>query len=106
MLQCSECELAQIGPEGQVHLRCNPFSTIKEPACLEKWQLLKLESLLRAYAATLEQYRRLAPLQEKMMKFMEREMDDVDEADKWKTGYEDEDEEEDEDQPGFGPLTP
>jgi hypothetical protein len=96
MLQCAECEFADIGPEGQVRLRCNPFTNIKEPECLQKWQLLKMEALLQAYGATLSQYRRLAPLQEKMMKFMEREIDDMDESDKWKTGYEDD---EDEDKP-------
>jgi hypothetical protein len=73
-------------------LRCDPFSTIKEPECLTKWQLIKLETMVRAYQATLQVYERLAPLQEKMFRHMEREIDEVDEADAWKQGYEDEDE--------------
>jgi len=104
MLQCSECEFGEVGPDGQVRLRCNPFSNIKEPECVQKWQLLKLDAIHQAYRATLEQYRRLAPLQEKMMKFMEKEIDDIDEADKWKTGYEED--EEDDDEPTYGPLSP
>ena len=73
-------------------MRCDPFSTIKEPECLTKWQLIKLETMVRAYQATLQVYERLAPLQEKMFRHMEREIDEVDEADAWKQGYEDEDE--------------
>ncbi|MBN2581436.1 MAG: hypothetical protein JXL80_00095 [Planctomycetes bacterium] len=104
MLQCNECEFADIGPQGQVRLKCNPFTNIKEPECLQKWQLMKLEALGQAYAAQLMQYRRLAPLQEKMMKFMEREMDDIDESDKWKTEWEGDEEETSEDGPGEEPF--
>ena len=74
-------------------MRCNPFSNIKEPECLQKWQLMKLEAMVQAYGATLMQYQRMAPLQEKMMKFMEREIDDIDESDKWKADWDDEDNE-------------
>ena len=101
MLQCSDCELAEVGPQGEVRLRCNPFSNVKEPECLQKWQLMKLEAMVQAYGATLMQYRRMAPLQEKMMKFMEREIDDIDEGEKWKT---DEDDEDGEDAPDGGQL--
>ncbi|HOI55189.1 MAG TPA: hypothetical protein PLP01_08070 [Phycisphaerae bacterium] len=106
MLQCSECEFGDIGPHGEVRLRCNPFSNIKEPECLLKWQLLRLDGLNQAYAAQLMQYRRLAPLQEKMMKFMEREMDDIDESDKWKSDWEGDEGEDEDDQenPGKGPF--
>jgi hypothetical protein len=90
MMQCAECELADIGPHGEVRLRCNPFTNIKEPECLGKWQLMKLEALVQAYGATLAQYRRLAPLQEKMMKMMEREVDELNEGEKWKSPDEDE----------------
>jgi hypothetical protein len=44
-----------------------------------------------SYQATLDYYKRLAPMQEKMFKFMEKEMGDIDESEKWKV---DEDEEE------------
>lgn len=102
MLQCAQCELADVRPNGEIRLRCNPFEDIKEPECLQKWQLMKLEGLFRSYQATLAQYRRLAPLQERMMKFMEREMDDIDEADKWKADWDEEDDTDSEDEGEFG----
>ncbi len=89
MIQCKDCEWAVIGANGQVSMRCNPFATIKEAECLQKWQLLRLDAMLQVYQAQLASYRRMAPLQEKMMKFMEREMDDISESDKWKVDYDD-----------------
>ena len=79
---------------------CDPFANIKEPECLVKWQLIKLGEMVQAYQATVAMYRRLAPLQEKMMRHMEREIDDADDADSWKYGPTDEDEEDDEDEDG------
>jgi len=93
MIQCSQCEFAEIGPHGEVHLKCHPFTNVKEPECIQKWQLMKLGALVEAYGATLAQYRRLAPLQEKMMKMMEHEVDDFNESEKWKEGYLDQDDE-------------
>jgi hypothetical protein len=91
MLQCSECEYFQRGTNGQVGFRCDPFSTIKEPECLVKWQLLrlgemgqKLDRMVGAYEATLAMYKRMEPLQEKMMRHMEREIDEAEEGDAWK----------------------
>jgi hypothetical protein len=107
MLQCSECEFGDIGPQGEVRLRCNPFMNVKEPECLQKWQLLRLDGLNQAYAAQVMQYRRLAPLQEKMMKFMEREIEDIDESDKWKSEWDEDDEGgegNEADRPGEGPF--
>ena len=95
MIQCSECEYFHRGPDGAVGFSCDPFGTIKEPECLVKWQLIKLDTMVRAYQTTVEMYQRLAPLQEKMFRHMEREIDDVDEADRWKQGNEDEDEDPD-----------
>lgn len=89
MIQCSECEHFTRGPGGQVVFRCDPFSNIKEPECLAKWQLIKIDTMVRSYQATVAMYNRIAPLQEKMFKHMEREMGDIDEADRWK--YDDED---------------
>ena len=86
MIQCEECEHFSRAPSGAAVLRCDPFSTIKEPHCLQKWQLVKLESLTRSYQATVEIYQRLAPLQEKMMRQIEREIDEIEEADRWKLG--------------------
>ncbi len=84
MIQCSQCEHFSRGPDGQIRLTCDPFSTIKEPECLVKWQLIKTDQMVQAYHATLEFYRRLAPMQEKMLRHMEREIDEMDEADRWR----------------------
>lgn len=95
MIQCEDCEYFVRGPGGQVGFKCDPFSTIKEPECLTKWQLIKLDTMVRSYQATLAFYQRLAPMQEKMFKHMEREIDEMDEGESWKYG-EDEDTQDDE----------
>lgn len=92
MIQCEQCEYFVRGPNGETGFKCDPFSTIKEPECLQKWQLIKLDMMVRSYQATVQMYHKLAPLQEKMFRHMEREIDEADEADQWKYG---EDEEED-----------
>lgn len=98
MIQCQDCEFfSRDEATGRITLRCNPFSTIKEPACLEKWQLMRLDGLLQAYHATLRWYQKLAPMQEKMFEMMKREMDDIDQADEWKYQY-DENENDEQDQ--------
>jgi hypothetical protein len=101
MIQCRDCEYFHRGPDGSVGFACDPFSTIKEPECLVKWQLIKLDTMVRAYQSTLQMYQRMAPLQEKMLRHMEREVDDIDEADAWK--YDSDEEEEDDDEAGFRP---
>lgn len=105
MIQCSDCEFFTPGPGGQLGFRCDPFRNIKEPECLAKWQLLrsaelsgKVDRLVAAYEATLETYRRMQPLQEKLFKFMEREVQETEESESWKYGEEEEDED-DEDEP-------
>ena len=95
MIQCKDCEYFQRGPGGAVVFQCDPFSTIKEPECLTKWHLLRLETLVRSYQATLRLYQKLAPLQEKMFRHMEREIDEMDESEKWRDSLEPEDEPED-----------
>lgn len=97
MIQCSECEHFIRGEGGQFRFACDPFSTIKEPECLTKWQLIKTDQMVQAYQATLAFYRRLAPLQEKMFRHMEREIDEASEADRWKQDWEDEEPNEDDD---------
>ncbi|MBN2210462.1 MAG: hypothetical protein JW709_03620 [Sedimentisphaerales bacterium] len=84
MQQCRDCEFFSQDEKGRITLRCNPFETIKEPACLEKWQLLRLDTLAQYYQATLRYYQKFAPMQEKMFKFMQREMNDIEDADSWK----------------------
>ena len=92
MIQCSECEHFIRGPGGQVRFTCDPFSNIKEPQCLTKWQLIKIDMMVQAYQATVAMYKKLAPMQERMLRQMEQEMGEVDEADRWKYGLDDEDE--------------
>ena len=65
-------------------LSCDPFSNVKEPECLTKWQLIKINQMVAGYHATLNYYRKLAPMQEKMFKVMERELDGMSESDQWK----------------------
>ncbi|MCK4658200.1 MAG: hypothetical protein KAV82_01645 [Phycisphaerae bacterium] len=108
MIQCSECEHFHRSPDGEVSFTCNPFHNIKEPQCLTKWQLIKLDTMVQAYQATLRMYERLAPLQEKMFRHMEREIQEQEDAENWKySAYDDDDDddsdsEEDEDHPeGF-----
>ena len=92
MIQCDGCEFFHRGPDGEVSFSCDPFQTIKEPECLAKWQLIKINQMVASYHATLDYYRKLAPMQEKMFKVMERELDDMDEGDKWKVVDDEEDE--------------
>lgn len=102
MIQCSDCEHFVKGPTGQVGFKCDPFSTIKEPECLMKWQFLRtvelnqrVEKLVAAYEATLSIYRKFEPMQEKMLRHMQQEIEEQEEADSWK--YEEEEDEGDAD---------
>jgi hypothetical protein len=92
MIQCQSCPFFHREPTGRISFTCDPFSTIVEPECLNKWQLIKLDQMVQAYGATVEFYRKLAPMQEKMFKAMERELDDLNEGEKWKSSDEDDDE--------------
>ncbi len=99
MIQCENCEHFVRGPGGELTFKCDPFKNIKEPECLIKWQLLrggemaqKLDRLVKAYEATLEIYRKWQPMQEKMLRHMEREIDEAEETDSWKYGEDEEDE--------------
>lgn len=92
MLRCQDCEYFSLGRDGSPKLSCDPYSTIREPECLLKWQLIQLNLMARSHQATLEMYQRLAPLQEKMFQQMEREIEESEAADQWKFPAEDEDE--------------
>lgn len=100
MIQCENCEFFKRRENGEVSFSCDPFKNIREPECLAKWQLISVNRMVALYQTTLEYYRKLAPLQEKMFKVMERELDDLDESDKWKVDDDEEDEQVDEDQWG------
>ena len=104
MIQCEDCEYFKRGEDGQVSFGCDPFKNVKEPHCLQKWQLIKINQMVNAYQVTLEYYRKLAPMQEKMFKVMEREIDELDESEKWKaTDEEQAQEDQQEDQQEEGP---
>jgi len=104
MLQCKDCEFGDVDEKGNVRLRCNPFVNIKEQACLLKWQLVRLDLMTRAYMATIREYKKIRPLQEKLYRRMSREMDEMDEADRWK--YADEDEDKEDEDRGDDALPP
>lgn len=84
MIQCKDCEYCEFGPDGRRNLKCDPFINIKEPECIQKWQLIRLDMLLASYQGMLRWYGKLAPLQDKLFKFMQREINELDEADSWK----------------------
>ena len=102
MIQCENCEFFNRSPQGDASFSCDPFSNIKEPDCLLKWQLMKINQMVVSYQTTLEYYRKLAPMQEKMFKVVERELDDMNESEKWKIHTEDSDDSEDKDDQAEG----
>ena len=63
-----------------------------------KWQLIRLDMLVASYQGMLGWYGKLAPLQDKIIRYMQREMDELDETEQWKL---DVDEEEPEGQAGL-----
>ena len=60
----------------------------------------KMDRLVAAYEATLELYRRMQPLQEKMFRHLEQEIDDAEDADAWKYGDPEEGDEGEDDESG------
>jgi len=92
MIQCQECRYFRRAESGEISFSCDPFGNVVEPECLVKWQLVKINQMVASYHATLEYYRKLAPLQEKMFKAMEREINEMSEGEKWKTTDEEQDE--------------
>ena len=93
MIQCKDCELCEFGPDGHRTFKCDPFSNIKEPECLAKWQLIRLDMLVSSYQGMLKWYDKMGPLQDKLFKYMQREIDTIDESDSWKLDDEQEDDE-------------
>ncbi len=93
MIQCKDCEFYEMGPDGRKTFKCDPFTNIKEDACIEKWQLIRLDMLLASYQNMLRFQAKFAPLQDKILNYMKREIEGMDESDSWKA---DEDEENDE----------
>ncbi len=59
---------------------------------MAKWQLIRLDMLTASYQQMLQWQQKLAPLQDKILKYMQREIEDIDESDRWKADEEDEEE--------------
>jgi hypothetical protein len=95
MIQCKDCELCEIGPDNRRTFKCDPFVNIKEPECIAKWQLIRLDMLVASYQQMMKWYGKLAPLQDKLFRFMKREIEEMDESEQWKfDNYEDDEKEE------------
>ena len=88
MIQCEQCEFYGAGPDGRKMFKCDPFSNVKEPECIAKWQLIRLDMLLATYQDMVKWYGRLAPLQDKIFKYVQREINEIDESDQWKLDHE------------------
>jgi hypothetical protein len=84
MLQCKDCELFESTPDGRRTFKCDPFMNVKEPECVQKWQLIRLDMLVASYQGMLAWYEKLAPLQDKIFQYMQREIEDINESEKWK----------------------
>ncbi len=90
MMQCKDCEFCEIGADGRRTFKCDPFINIKEPQCIAKWQLIRLDMLVASYQEMLKWYGKLAPLQDKIFKYMKREIEDMDESERWRLEEEEE----------------
>jgi hypothetical protein len=84
MIQCDKCDLCEIGPDGRKVFKCDPFSSIKEAECIAKWQLIRLDMLLGSYQSTLRWYSKLGPMQDKLFKYVQREINEMEETEGWK----------------------
>lgn len=84
MIQCQECEYFEQDAQGRRVFNCDPFKNIKEPECLQKWQLLRLDLLVSHYRTMLSWQQKMGPIQDKIFKYVKRELDDIDDADSWK----------------------
>jgi len=91
MIQCKDCEYFEAGPDGHKIFKCDPFSNIKEPECIAKWQLIRLDMLVASYQNMIKVQGKMAPLQDKIMKYVQKEIDDMEESDSWKIEDEPED---------------
>jgi len=78
-----------MGPDNRRVFKCDPFVNVKEAECIAKWQLIRLDMLLVTYSRMQQMQEKMAPLQDKLFKYMEREINDIDESDKWKVDDDD-----------------
>ena len=93
MIQCKDCEFCEMGTDGKRFFKCDPFVNIKEPECIAKWQLIRLDMLLANHQNMLKWQERFAPLQDKIFSYMQREIESMDETERWKLDDESDDDE-------------
>ena len=91
MIQCKACEFYEEGEDGRRSFKCDPFKDVKEPECLTKWQLLRLDMLLDGFRGMTSFQSRMAPMQDKIFKYVKRELEDLDESENWKVDDDDDD---------------
>ncbi|ARN56749.1 hypothetical protein [Sedimentisphaera salicampi] len=84
MIQCKDCKYCKEGANGEMIFLCNPFKYIVEPECLQKWQIMKLNELLSIQTSQARANSKLNDIQDKIIKYVEREIDDMEDADGWK----------------------
>jgi len=97
MIQCKDCEFCETGPDGRRVFKCDPVANIKEPECIAKWQLIRLDMLTASYQGMLKWQGKLAPLQDKIFKYMKRELEDMEESELWRLNDQEEEEDEEKD---------
>lgn len=90
MRQCKDCEFFSEGADGGRRFLCDPFENIVEPECLAKWQLMRLDILSSLLEEQNRYSRRIGPLQDKLIKYVEREIEEMEEGEDWKYGPDDE----------------
>ena len=93
MIQCKDCELCEISEDGRRVFKCDPFSNIKEPECLLKLQIMRLDMLAASYRSMLYWQEKMGPMQDKLFKYVQREINDIDETESWKYNDQDENDE-------------
>jgi hypothetical protein len=84
MIQCKDCELYRQEPDGRRVFLCDPFNNVKEAECLAKWQLLRLDMIAATQNSLALAQTQMAPIQDKILKYIRRELEDIDESEKWK----------------------
>jgi len=81
--------VVQASPLESTWIQFDRARTPVQPECLSKWQLIRLDMLVASYQGMLKWYGKLAPMQDKIFKYMEREINDMEESDGWKFNQDD-----------------
>jgi len=84
MKQCKDCEFYSTGDDGRRRFLCDPFENIIEPECVGKWQLMRLDMLVSLIEEQNRGNRKIAPIQEKLIRYVEREIEEMEEGEDWK----------------------